>query len=109
MNDLKFECALYIYHLYYAKMCRKCNKQFCICCGETSTKKIIESYVSKLSTIMLIKGTRMTEQEFNSIQQLQHDMVLWSGDAPVPHIDQVIKKATLIIWKNTSIFGRCEE
>lgn len=52
-----------------------------------------------------MSGTRMSEQEFKNIQQLQYDMILWLSDAPVLHIDQVIKKVTLIIWKNTSLFS----
>ncbi len=89
-------------------MCHTCNKDFCVCLGEKSTQAIIESYVPKLSTIMFVKGTLMTETEFKRVQKLQSDMVLWLSETPVPHIHNVIKSSMMLILRNTHIL-RCDQ
>lgn len=85
-------------------MCNICYKPFCICCGQTRTQDIIESYIPKLSTIMLANSTFISENDFRFMQQLQQYMVQWlHSDIPCPDIHHVIRVSTIIIMRHTHL------
>ena len=86
-------------------MCNKCNKPFCLCLGDFNTDDIVKTYICKLSTVMYAEGTKMNENDFKAMQQLQHELVLWLNDVPLPHINEVIRTSTIIVMRHTHLFG----
>ena len=85
-------------------MCRKCDKPFCICLGDFKTKDIVEKYIFKLSTIIFSEGMSMTEKDFKKVQCLQHDLLSWINDIPMPNIKDVITNTTIVIWRHSHLF-----
>jgi hypothetical protein len=80
-------------------MCKKCQKSFCLCFGDFKTKDIVESYISQLSTIMFLDGISMKEKDFKKVQLLQHDLISWINNVPVPNIKEVITNSMIIILR----------
>jgi hypothetical protein len=80
-------------------MCRKCEKPFCLCVGDFKTKDIVESYISKLSTIMFIEGISMKEKDFKKVQLLQTDLISWMNNVPMPNIKDVITNSMIIVLR----------
>ena len=84
-------------------MCKKCEKSFCLCVGDFKTKNIVESYISKLSTIMFVEGISMKEKDFKKVKLLQNDLISWTNDVPMPNIKEVITNSMIIVLR----YSRC--
>ena len=54
---------------------------------------------------MYAEGIKMNENDFKALQQLQNELVLWLNDVPLPHINDVIRRSTIIIMRHTHLFG----